>query len=68
MSHFVRVFLVASMLVGMASATAGFRKNGEDHNGFRKNGIQLNRLALNGAKVDAQPQLSGIALDRISVR
>ena len=68
MSHYFRAFLVVSMLVGMASTHAGFRKNGEDHNGFRKNGIQLNRLAFNGAKVDAQPQLSGIALDRVGVR
>ena len=68
MSHLLRVFLVASMLVGMANSHAGFRKNGEDHNGFRKNGIQLNRIAFNGAKAEVQPQLSGIALDRIGVR
>ena len=68
MSHMFRVFLVASMLAGMANSQAGLRKNGEDHNGIRKNGIQLNRLAFNGAKADAQPQLSGIPLDRVGVR
>ena len=76
MSHAFRVFLVTSMLVGIASAHAGealrspepkgISENGLSVNGFRKNGMSLNRLAFNGTQ--ARTQLSGIALDRIGVR
>ena len=67
MSHFFRVFLVASVLAGIGGAHAGESPNGLGINGIRKNGVTLNRLAFNGQKAQA-PRVSGIALDRIGVR
>jgi hypothetical protein len=74
MSHFLRVLLIASTLVGIGSAHAGESANGKDLNGWRLNGVTLNglsinRLAFNGTKAGTpRQQFNGVALRDVSVR